>query len=172
MSSAKPITFASSGTLNLRMSSYMMFHSKKPNTEPCGTPPVTLYSLGPLSMLYLRTLRLKQSATILLMYIGTLSFWRASWIHLHLAELNAFLMSKVIIAQYFLDPLFHRLSSIAFRAVLTTTLIASTVERLFLKPYNVIISNIFCKCKFLKLFSCNWRLVFYLDFMSQVIVFF
>lgn len=46
-------------------------------------------------------------------------------------------MSRVTIRQYPFDPLFYRFPAVASRAVFTTRLMASRVDRDFLKPYSL-----------------------------------
>ncbi|XP_050337877.1 uncharacterized protein LOC126764123 [Bactrocera neohumeralis] len=67
--------------------------------------------------------------------VGVLRASSAFIMWAQLAELNAFLMSSVTTAQYFLEPYIHLVPSMALSAISVTFLIASIVERLLRKPY-------------------------------------
>lgn len=56
MSSANVPSFTDLGICNFSRASYMIFHMRGPSTDPWGTSSVTLYSLGPFSVSYLRIL--------------------------------------------------------------------------------------------------------------------
>jgi len=71
-SSAKPMSRAHSGIVILRIPSYMTFHNKGPMTDPCGTPPLTLWVDCPESVLYRSRRSSKKLAITLCIYTWTL----------------------------------------------------------------------------------------------------
>ena len=68
-------------------------------------------------------------------YVHIPSLSNAGHIFSHLAELKAFLTSRAASRQYFLLPRFHRFPEIASLTLPATSLMASSVDLPFLKPY-------------------------------------
>lgn len=97
--------------------------------EPCGTQEVTRYSM--FSYLTFRSFR--YPSMYLLMYAGTLLFFRALCISAHFTVLKAFCISTII---YTRSPLHFDVFRLSVSAISTTFLIASTVDLFSRNPYG------------------------------------
>lgn len=89
--SAKSNIIAPFGTGMIKAPLYITFRRRKPNTEPCWTPAVTLYYLGPSFVPHQRKL--------------------SNPIHFQLGEMNAFLTSNITMARHLLEDNASRVSS-------------------------------------------------------------
>ena len=118
MSSANATGVTALGSLSLSRPSYIMLHGRGPSTDPYGTPSVTTYLLGPSSVSYFRIHFCKR-----LHYSVPPS-----------GVEGVFDIDRVTTKQYSFSPFFHLLPPIAFLALSTTSLMASSVEQPLRNP--------------------------------------